>query len=224
MARSPPIIIKNPLKRRKKMDSEKWDDTSFVVLELEFYQKKYEHLQDIEDRQQEIESECYSLPIGYIDDQTGEYRVSGGTVENQVIKKIETEQALNKLKERVIDRCNRFETAFLQLSEEEQDLISYVYLDDSPLTVAVQARLLGYQNVNEFRIAERKALKNLYRYISVKRDEHYKKVMESHRQELSENLKRMQEAYNDGSLYNFKPKPKKKVTFEFMGQMLSYEV
>jgi hypothetical protein len=144
-----------------------------AVIELEFYKNRNQHLQDIENRLEEIDEDYLQPSYTYYDSDEGRMRVVSRSVEDAVIWKIEAEEALVKTKERVIKRCNRIVKAFNQLDQEEQTLLAITYLDDGNIQ-----KLLSYREMAETKRKVRQALLKFYRGIlQQKRDKRNEKMV-----------------------------------------------
>jgi hypothetical protein len=141
-----------------------------AVLELEFYKNRNEHLQDIDTRLREIEEDYVQVSHTDYDEDLGLLRIKSVRVDDAVIWKIETEEALVKARDRTIKRCNRIAKVFNQLDKEEQEILWITYLDNGNMQ-----RLLSNNQMGEYKRKVRQALLNFYRGIlqqkKEKRDE-----------------------------------------------------
>lgn len=145
----------------------KWEN--LAINELEFYKNRYENLQKIKDSIEELEERFYHFPVSYVNDDLGKICVSGASVENQVIRKVDTENALKNMAQRIYTRCNRIESALLKLEEDEREIIDYVYIDDCPLSFAKIGHILGYRSAKEFNRKVRQSLMKFYRFILIQK-------------------------------------------------------
>lgn len=120
---------------------------SYPALEAEIHQKLAENELDIQ------------IPITRIDD-TGSLVKYAPSVEAQAIKRVTVRDMLQKRLKRAEKRIVRLLNAINQLSEEEQDIIHFLYLDVS-YPVSKVIRLLGYKNIQELYKARDSALKSV---------------------------------------------------------------
>lgn len=128
-------------------------DEAIIEHELRFYLKYPEFVADINDRLRENELDI-KYPVTRFGD-TGVYRYCPGT-EAQALKRIEVRENLTKGLERLRKRTERFNNAFKQLDEDEQDLLYMLYFEK--MNESKVARFLGYKNTSCMNKARREAL------------------------------------------------------------------
>jgi hypothetical protein len=177
-----------------------WDFEELAVLELEFYKNMNNNLQAIETRLLEIEEEYLIFPHVHFDEEQGQLYKRGRSVEDAVIWKIDAEESLFKMRERIIKRCNRVARAYNQLSEGDQNILDLVYLDDVEYTLGVKCRLLGFKEVGSFKRATRQALLNFYRFITKEKAA----IRQAKRDAYKEAVKRNLQEYLDDKKNNEK--------------------
>jgi hypothetical protein len=154
--------------------SEQWEKA--IETELDFLYHSPEYEAELLDRLRENELNI-QYPVTHFDSEQGRiYRSCPGT-EEQAIRRIEIREAIEAIMVHMNKRIKRMSNAIHQLSEEEQDLISRVYIErDTP--EIYMARSLGFRTIREFRKAKQQALLKLLKIFEKERDERDKEFKE----------------------------------------------
>lgn len=154
--------------------SEQWEKV--IETELDFLYHSPEYEAELLDRLRENEMNI-QYPVTHFDSEQGRiYRSCPGT-EEQAIRRIEIREAIETIMAHMNKRIKRLSNAIHQLSEEEQDLISWVYIErDTP--EIYMARSLGFRTIKEFRKAKKQTLLKLLDIFEKERDERDKEFKE----------------------------------------------
>lgn len=147
--------------------SEQWENIMENELDFLYHSPKYEA--ELKERLYENELSI-QYPVTHFDSEQGRiYRSCPGT-EEQAIRRIEVREAVEALLEHMNKRIKRLWNAIGQLSEEEQDIISWVYIERDTAELYM-ARLSGFRTVKDFRNAKQKALRKLLDIYQKEREE-----------------------------------------------------
>jgi hypothetical protein len=139
---------------------EHWE--RIIELEIDFYlnvQKKENELLE-----RYYESQLISIPSTIFSEDEGIMYIAGRSTEDQAIYRLEMKERIEALFKQVIQRVQRLFKSFQHLTDDEMDIISISYLEDSRLSELQMAKTLGYRTRNEFLKSKYLALKKLYEW------------------------------------------------------------
>jgi hypothetical protein len=138
--------------------AEQWE--KIIEHEIKFYASFPEYENDLKSRLKE--NNYIRYPTTRFDGDTGRiYFSSRPWTEEQVINRIEVQEAIESLLSRAQKRIERLANALGQLNDEEFDLISSVYLDEHPKGMKLH-HFAGFRIDAEFQRARRKVLSKMF--------------------------------------------------------------
>lgn len=127
--------------------------------EFMFYKHLDNTIQDINNQIHSLDDKYYIFSSGYLEEQTGLYRRTGQSIDNQVANKVDSERGLMKGRERVLKRCHRHEQAFARLHPVDQYRLLDIYINgfESIMSKSDRCSMLKlYRSVRNIKLNEQR--------------------------------------------------------------------
>jgi hypothetical protein len=139
-------------------DKEQWEKV--IEYEIRFYLNIEEYKNELIDRY--YESQMIRFPVTQFDEDLGRIYLYCPRTETQAIRRIEGKELIIKLLKRATKRYHRLNNAFSQLTDDEINIISMLYLEGTDhLPKDFIARQLGLKNAKNLDVAKERILNKL---------------------------------------------------------------
>lgn len=169
---------------------EHWESVIENELDFLYYAPKYE----AEINELLIENELdIQLPVTRFDEEQGRIYIHCPGTEVQALRRIEREEALTKGLERLSKRTDRMWNALSQLSEEDRDLIIWVYIERDGTPERYIASSSGFRTIAEYQKAKKNILLKLLKiYEDERKDLHleWRETLKKERQKQADLLRK----------------------------------
>lgn len=137
---------------------EQWE--RIIEIEIDYYVNVQKYENELLERY--YESQIIRMPSTLFNEEEGIMYIKSCSTEDQALYRMEMQELTKRLIQQIINRVNRLGRALEHLTDDEMDIISICYLENSELSGLQMARSLGYRTLKEFAKEKDRVLRKLY--------------------------------------------------------------